>query len=96
MDESQRRLLIPRRVDDPLRFFLWDADVALLFIVFVGIGMIMDAPLLSFAVGGACSWGYSKVKGGAKRGFGIHALYWYVGLSLGKRTPSSSQRHFVG
>jgi type IV conjugative transfer system protein TraL len=96
MDESQRRLLIPRRVDDPLRFFLWDADVALVFIAFVGVGMILDAPLISFGIGGVVAWGYSKLKGGARRGFGIHALYWYVGLSLGKRTPGSSRRHFVG
>jgi type IV conjugative transfer system protein TraL len=96
MDEHQRRLLIPRRVDDPLRFFLWDADVALVFIAFIGVGMIMDAPLVSLGLGAGSAWAYSKLKGGAKRGFGLHALYWYVGLSLGKRTPKSSQRHFVG
>jgi type IV conjugative transfer system protein TraL len=96
MDESQRRLLIPRRVDDPLRFFLWDADVALLFITVFGIGMIIDVPALSLGLAFLLAWGYSKLKGGSRRGFGLHMLYWYVGFSIGKRLPRSYKRRFIG
>jgi conjugal transfer pilus assembly protein TraL len=94
--DTPRKLLIPRRVDDPLRFFLWDADVAILCICGLTLGIVMEIPLIGSGAGFAAAWAYGRFKGGSTRGFAMHALYWHAGLPLGSRTPPSRKRHFIG
>lgn len=96
MDEDTRRLLIPRRIDDPPKFLFWDFDVALVWMSFVVLGMVMEYMGISMIIGTVAAMGYAKLRGGATRGFGMHALYWHIGLSLGRRTPPSRKRHFIG
>ena len=94
--DSPTKLLIPRRVDDPMRFFLWDADVAILCVCGLALGIVMEIPFIGSVSGFAAAWAYGRFKGGATRGFAMHALYWHVGMPLGSRTPPSRKRHFIG
>ena len=48
MDEAH--FLIPRRLDDPPQFFLWDADEAVLVIFFVLLGALLVAACLGALV----------------------------------------------
>lgn len=93
---ADTKLIIPRRVDDPMRFFIWDADVALLPFIGLTIGVVMDIPLAALLGSFVAAWAYSRFKGGASRGFAMHALYWYAGMPLGRRTPPSRKRQFIG
>ena len=94
--DSPTRLLSPRRVDDPMRFFLWDAEVAILVLVGITLGIVMEIPVIGTVAGCVMAWAYGRFKGGATRGFAMHALYWHVGMPLGARTPPSRKRRFIG
>lgn len=72
--------MIPRTLDDPPLFFLWQADEAMLVVVGTIFGALMGKVLIlvGLAVGiwGARSLGTLKAEGG--RGLLIRALYWYT------------------
>ncbi len=92
-----KKLLIPRRLDDPPKFFFWDFDVALVWMVVVLFGIMVGALLIPFVIACAAGWGFGKLKAGQARGYGLHVLYWHTPMTMGfKRTPASCFREFVG
>lgn len=94
--EDSRNFQIPRLLDEPPKFLFWDFDVALLFIVGLGLGIVMGLVLLGIALGLACAYGWSKVKRGRHPGYGLHCVYWHTPVRFFRRTPPSARRHFVG
>jgi conjugal transfer pilus assembly protein TraL len=97
MEGIERRLLVPHRLDDPPKFLWWDFDVAILFMGTVMIGLMINQPLSFIVVGGIVAMGYQKLKAGRHRAFGMHALFWYLPITLGFRaTPPSAKREFIG
>ena len=95
MDSSKLR--IPRRLDDPPRFFFWEFDVAVVFMTIMMFGIMVGAFVIPMAIAIGISMGFSKLKAGQQRGFGIHMLYWHLPITFGfKRTPASCVREFVG
>jgi conjugal transfer pilus assembly protein TraL len=96
VDEDQRRLLIPRRLDDGTKFLFWDFDVAALVILGLGFGIFVGFILLGGALGFALAYLWSKAKAGRHSGYGLHFLYWHTPLTVFKRTPPSARRQFTG
>jgi conjugal transfer pilus assembly protein TraL len=90
-------LQIPRSLDAPPRCFFWDFDVALVFLLCIGLGIVTGFTM-SFAVAGIfAAAGFSRLRSGQHPGYLLHLMYWYLPVSVGfKRTPPSHERHFTG
>jgi conjugal transfer pilus assembly protein TraL len=92
-----QKLLVPRKLDEPPRFFFWEFDVALVFLVMLGFGILTGQIVLSLILGVVGAVSFSKMKSGQHPGYLIHMLYWHLPLRIGfKRTPPSYEREFVG
>ncbi len=90
------RLAIPRHLDDPPRFLFWDLDEALLFMLALIVGMLMQAFFIGCAVGAVLVVLYGKAKSGRHRAFALHLMYWHLPVGLGfKRTPPSYIREYL-
>lgn len=95
MDE--KRYLVPRRIDLPPRFLMWDMDVMLVFSVFFVLGMAMGHGLIGCGMGVLVSAVFGKLRAGKHPAFGVHWLYWHLPTRLGfRRLPHSYVREFVG
>jgi len=92
-----RKYMIPRRLDDPPRFFFWELDVAVVFMTIMMFGIMVGVFVIPAMLASAAAIGFSKLKQGQQKGFGIHVLYWHLPVTLGfKRTPASCVREFIG
>lgn len=95
MDESQ--YWIPRNLDAPPLFFLWELDSAMIVLVCLIFGgllnMFMVGVLLAYVLGR----GYQQLKEEGGRGLITKVLYWYTpsDVWLGSHLPSS-RREYVG
>jgi conjugal transfer pilus assembly protein TraL len=97
MHAEEYKYYVPQTLDDAPRFLIWDFDVAMVFIVFLGFGIMAGFLLTSGAVGIAAAWYYSKSKSGKSKGYGLHLIYWFMpALMSVKRAPPSNIRHFIG
>lgn len=96
MSESHKSF-VPQTLDDPPKFLFWDFDVALLFIVSLGFGIMTNQILVCSVLGSYLTYRYGRAKSGQSPGYGLHLMYWYlpIGVSL-KRIPPSSTRNFLG
>jgi conjugal transfer pilus assembly protein TraL len=94
---NNRKLLIPRRLDDPPRFFFWDFDVALVFAGIAMFGILANMFFTSLLIAFGVAALFKKVKSGQQRGYGVHVLYWHLPFSIGfRRTPPSFVREWIG
>jgi conjugal transfer pilus assembly protein TraL len=97
MISDEFKYYVASTLDDPPRFLLWDFDVAMIFIVMLGIGILAGWLITGGALGIGASWLYNRSKSGKTRGYGIHLLYWFMpALVSTKRIPKSNIRHFIG
>lgn len=91
------KIYIPKNLDASPKIFIWEMDVAMIFIVILGMGIVMGAFLLPLAVAIVICTTYQKMKSGRQQGYSIHLLYWYSPMNLGtRRTPPSCARSFIG
>ena len=87
---------IPQHLDDPPRFLFWDFDQAVLFMLALSVGMLMQMIFLGAAAGVGLVVLYGKAKSGQHRAFALHLMYWYLPLGLGfRRTPPSFIREYI-
>lgn len=92
-----KKLFVPRKLDEPPRFFFWEFDIALVFLVGIGFGILSNQIVLCTVLGTVGATVFSKTKSGQHPGYLVHLLYWYLPLNIGlKRTPPSYEREFVG
>ncbi|MBK6639105.1 MAG: type IV conjugative transfer system protein TraL [Rhodocyclaceae bacterium] len=95
--KTERKYIVPKRLDDPTKFLWWDFDVAIRAMGGVLIGILINMPMTSGVVGCVVAMSYQKLKAGRSRAFGLHALYWYLPVTFGFRiTPPSAVRAFIG
>jgi conjugal transfer pilus assembly protein TraL len=95
---SDITLDIPRRLNDPPRFFWWDLEPALVALAAALAGMIAGYFLTGCALGVLLAAAYGRTRTSKHPGFALHLLYWHLpsvvtGL---KRTPPSHLREFLG
>lgn len=90
-------LRVPRSLDAPPRFFFWDFDVAIVFLLCLGFGIVTGFTMTFSVIGIFAAAGFSRLRSGQHPGYLIHLMYWYLPISVGfKRTPPSHERFFTG
>lgn len=87
---------IPRELDANTKIFIWDFDVAALFVCGFAIGVMVGSLLVGVVIGVLLSKAWSKIRQGRAKGFGIHTLYWYLPGKPFRRSPESFRRDFMG
>jgi conjugal transfer pilus assembly protein TraL len=97
MNADDYKYYVAQTLDDPPRFLLWDFDVAMIFIVMLGVGIMAGWLVLGGLAGVIAAWFYIRAKSGKTRGYGLHLLYWFMPAAIStKRSPPSSFRNFIG
>ena len=87
---------VPRELDANAKIFIWDFDVAALFVFGFAIGIMEGSLIVGAILGVLFSKAWSKIRQGRAKGFGIHTLYWYLPGKPFRRSPESFRRHFMG
>ena len=87
---------VPRELDANAKIFIWDFDVATLFLTGIAIGVMVGSLLLGGVLGVVLAKGWNRVRQGRAKGFGIHTLYWYLPGKPFRRLPPSYRREFMG
>jgi type IV conjugative transfer system protein TraL len=90
--------LILHRLDDPLRFFYWTIDEAVLGAGIPIVGLMLNYPGFGLIFGLSSFWVLRKLKKRLGGGTLRHALYWYFPHNVKhlKVTPPSYIREYVG
>jgi len=99
-DESH---IIPKHLDDPPMYLMWDADEAWAFLGPVMMVVAFSPSLVNFLLGGVMGFFAMRTLGRIKSAGGKqlirHALYWYTPTDAWfkfVRTPPSDIREFSG
>lgn len=87
---------VPRKLDAPAKFLLWDFDQVAAAAAGFGIGIIVNLLLIGALASVVCMWAYVRLKAGRHPRYGLHCLYWHTPFKTFKRTPPSSRRRFIG
>ena len=87
---------VPRELDANAKIFIWDFDVAALFVFGFAIGIMVGILIVGAILGFLFSKAWSKIRQGRAKGFGIHTLYWYLPGKPFRRSPESFRRNFMG
>lgn len=87
---------VPRELDANAKIFIWDFDVAALFVFGFAIGIMVGSLIVGAILGILFSKAWSKIRQGRAKGFGIHTLYWYLPGKPFRRSPESFRRNFMG
>lgn len=87
---------VPRELDANAKIFIWDFDVAALFVFGFAIGIMVGNLIVGAILGVLFSKAWSKIRQGRAKGFGIHTLYWYLPGKPFRRSPESFRRNFMG
>ena len=90
---------IPRRLDDPDRFFIWTIDELGMICVPFLVGILWGYIAIGVIAGLILCIGWRRVKGADGINHAIHLLYWHLpmsGLLSLRVTPPSHFRFFAG
>lgn len=87
---------VPRELDANAKIFIWDFDVAALFVFGFAIGIMVGSLIVGAILGVLFSKAWNKIRQGRAKGFGIHTLYWYLPGKPFRRSPESFRRNFMG
>lgn len=87
---------VPRKLDAPAKFLLWDFDQVAAAAAGFGIGIIVNSLMIGALASVVCMWAYVRLKAGRHPRYGLHCLYWHTPFKTFKRTPPSNRRRFIG
>ena len=87
---------VPRELDAHAKIFIWDFDVAALFLFGFAIGVLLGSLVVGVILGALLAKGWGKIRQGRAKGFGVHTLYWYLPGKPFRRSPESFRREFMG
>ena len=93
MDVKQTH--IPRTLNAPPMFFIWESDTAMIYIIFIILGAVMNMFLLGLFMAEISRRMYLKVKAEGGRGLIVRLLYWYTPINLSAGI-NSEYREFYG
>ncbi|MDY0038556.1 MAG: type IV conjugative transfer system protein TraL [Zoogloea oleivorans] len=100
---SEESHIIPKHLDDPPMYLMWDADEAYAFLGPVFLVVAFSPSLMNFLLGGILGFfsmrTLARIKSAGGKQLIRHALYWYTPTDAWfkfRRTPSSDVREFVG
>jgi len=87
---------IPRTLDAPRLFFMWEADSAVIFITWCILGAVMGGLglVFGFFIGWASARGYAQLKEEGGKGLILKILFWFTPSEwASKRNPSHIREH---
>lgn len=89
---------IPRNLDAPALMFMWEADSAILVILFLILGGVLQMPILGFFLAIVVGKAYQYLKEEGGKGLIVKILYWYTpsDLWLSKRYASHIREYIGG
>ena len=88
---------IPRTLDAPPKFFMWDFDVASIWIICIMFGAMMQFTTAGIALAFLLGRSYSRLKEDGGKGLFVKILYWYIpSEQLFGRRLSSHVREYLG
>lgn len=95
--DDENDYVIPRTLDAPKLFFLWDFDVACLIIFWVIIGVLLEMFFVGVILAYFSMRGYAILKDEGGAGLIMKLLYWYTPSSLwGFKRYQSYIREYTG
>ena len=93
MKESE--LQIPNTVDKPKKMLMWDADVFMLGIIGIGVGVITRNLIIYPPIFFFLAWRWGKFKSGKHPWFFLHAIFWYLPMKMNNPCiPDPYKREF--
>lgn len=87
---------IPREIDMPPKFFLWDWDGVALFTAGFSFGVLSGSFLVGLVLGSFFAWWWNRARSGQAQGYGLFTVYWFFPINPFKRLPASHRRDFQG
>ncbi|WP_127476676.1 type IV conjugative transfer system protein TraL [Sulfurivermis fontis] len=95
--------VIPKHLDDPPMYLMWDADEAWAFLGPLFVVLAFTPSLVNLILGGVLGFfsmrTLARIKATGGKQLIKHALYWYTPTEAWfkfRRTPPSDVREFVG
>lgn len=89
---------IPRHLDAPPMFLMWEADTAGIFLICLMASFMVESFIPAVA-GILLARGYARLKQDGSRGVLVHLLFWYTPSSTsinGKKRIHSHIREYIG
>lgn len=87
---------MPKNLDAPPLFFVWEADTAVLWIFWVFMGAMLNMFVLGLAFAVIFSKGYSYLKEEGGKGLIMKLLYWYTPSDMWVDKAPSHIREYIG
>ena len=87
---------IPRQLDAPPLFFLWEADTVVIVVILMMMGL-MTSVILGMGLSYLCARGYVRLKEEGGAGLIVRLAYWFTpsDVFISKKLPSYI-REYVG
>lgn len=70
--------LIPRRLDDKPKFFIWELEQIGIAVLCLCIGTLGNSMFSGLLMGVLLSYVYSRMRSGHHSHYSVHAMYWYL------------------
>lgn len=96
MQVNESHVHVPRNLNAPPMFFIWEADIAMLWLTCIILGATMGMAPLGIMMAEISRRIYSKLKNEGGRGLMMRLLYWYTPLNLSQMGLNSEYREFYG
>lgn len=88
--------MIPRNLDAPPLVFMWEADTAGVYVLFIMLGAIMQMFVFGVICAVVVGRAYARLKEEGGKGLLMKIIYWYTPSTwLTKRHPSHV-REYIG
>lgn len=96
--DDENDFWIPRHLDAPALFFKWEADSAMLVIIWILIGGVLNMFIMGILLAIVFGRGYAYMKEEGGRGLVMKILFWYTpsDIWLSKRAPSHLKEYIGG
>lgn len=95
--QENLKIMVPKNLDAQPKVFIWDFDIAMIFMMIMALGILAGAFFIPLIVAVTICGAYQKMKSGRQPGYSIHLLYWISPVNIGnRRTPPSCVRSFIG
>lgn len=88
--------LMPRTLDDPPLFFVWEFDSASFFIFWVLMGLVINMFVLGLFMAIIFARGYARLKEEGGKGLIIRVIYWFTPSDWCSTRYQAWKREFIG
>ncbi|MCB9063245.1 MAG: type IV conjugative transfer system protein TraL [Halobacteriovoraceae bacterium] len=95
--DNNESFYIPRNLDAPPLFFIWEADTALLYLTIIILSLAMNMFVMGLLLAIVVGRGYSKLKEQEGNGLFIKMIYWFTPSKIiSKNYLPSHIREYIG